>query len=89
MKKRISDLLDAYRDDSVELSIADNGIGIDEKDIGHIFERFYRCDKVRGREKGSSGLGLTICKSIVEMLGGNISVESKIGTGSAFKIVLY
>ena len=76
-------------DDSVELSIADNGIGIDEKDIGHIFERFYRCDKVRGREKGSSGLGLTICKSIVEMLGGNISVESKIGTGSAFKIVLY
>lgn len=76
-------------DDSVELSIADNGIGIDEKDIGHIFERFYRCDKVRGREKGSSGLGLTICKSIVEMLGGNISVESKIGAGSAFKIVLY
>lgn len=76
-------------DDHVELTIADNGIGISEKDVNHIFERFYRCDKVRGRESGSSGLGLTICKSIIEMMGGNISVKSELGKGSEFKIVLY
>ncbi len=75
--------------DGVELSIADNGIGISEADAAHIFERFYRCDKVRGRESGSSGLGLTICKSIVEMMGGEISVQSKLGEGSKFIIKLY
>ncbi len=75
--------------DGVELSIADNGIGISEADATHIFERFYRCDKVRGRESGSSGLGLTICKSIVEMMGGEISVQSKLGEGSKFIIKLY
>ncbi len=74
---------------SVELSIKDNGIGISDADKEHIFERFYRCDKVRGRESGSSGLGLTICKSIVEMMGGKISVDSKLGEGSKFTITLY
>ncbi|MCH5164831.1 MAG: HAMP domain-containing histidine kinase [Clostridiales bacterium] len=71
-----------------ELTVSDNGIGISEEDQAHIFERFYRCDKVRGRESGSSGLGLTICKSIIEMMGGEITVESKLGEGSTFKIVL-
>ncbi len=75
--------------DCVELTIADNGIGISAADIDHVFERFYRCDKVRGRESGSSGLGLTICKSIIEMMGGKISVESELGKGSTFKITLY
>lgn len=75
--------------DCVELTVADNGVGISENDKAHIFERFYRCDKARGRESGSSGLGLTICKSIVEMMGGKISVDSEIGRGSTFKIVLY
>lgn len=75
--------------DRAELSIADNGIGISSEDRQHIFERFYRCDKVRGRESGSSGLGLTICKSIVEMMGGTISVESELGKGSTFKITFY
>lgn len=76
-------------DGHVELSVADNGIGISKDDQAHIFERFYRCDKVRGRESGSSGLGLTICKSIVEMMGGKITVESELGRGSTFKILLY
>lgn len=76
-------------DDAVELTVADNGIGISPEDQKHIFERFYRCDKVRGRESGSSGLGLTICKSIVEMMGGTITVESELGVGSTFKITLY
>lgn len=75
--------------DRVELSIADNGVGIAENDLDHIFERFFRCDKARGRESGSSGLGLTICKSIVDMMGGTISVRSSIGKGSTFKITLY
>ncbi len=72
----------------VELSVSDNGIGISDADIAHIFERFYRCDKARGRESGSSGLGLTICKSIIEMMGGNIYVESEKGVGSRFVIEL-
>ncbi len=75
--------------DRVELSIADNGVGISDDDVQHIFERFFRCDKARGRESGSSGLGLTICKSIVDMMGGTISVESSLGKGSTFKITLY
>ncbi|MDE7464303.1 MAG: HAMP domain-containing histidine kinase, partial [Clostridiales bacterium] len=76
-------------EDGVELTIADNGIGISKDDQAHIFERFYRCDKVRGRESGSSGLGLTICKSIVEMMGGSIAVDSELGKGSTFKITLH
>lgn len=75
-------------DDCAIITVADNGIGISDADQAHIFERFYRCDKVRGRESGSSGLGLTICKSIVEMMGGKISVQSKLGEGSTFKIVM-
>ncbi len=71
------------------VSVEDNGIGISEEDCKHVFERFYRCDKVRGRESGSCGLGLTICKSIVEMMGGNISVQSTLGKGSTFTITLY
>ncbi len=78
------------RDDScVTLTISDNGCGISKEDQAHIFERFYRCDKVRGRENGSSGLGLTICKSIVEMMGGRIDVKSELGVGSTFEITLY
>ena len=74
-------------DDGIELSVEDNGIGISVDEQAHIFERFYRCDKVRGRESGSCGLGLTICKQIVEMMGGKISVESEKGKGSKFTIV--
>ncbi len=70
------------------MTVADNGVGIAEADRAHIFERFYRCDKVRGRESGSCGLGLTICKQIIEMMGGKISVESELGNGSTFKIEL-
>ena len=64
-------------------------IGIKEEDLPHIFERFYRCDKARGREKGSSGLGLSIAKSIVETMGGEISVTSELGKGTEFVIKLF
>lgn len=72
----------------VEIAVQDNGVGISEADQAQIFDRFFRCDKVRGRESGSSGLGLTICKQIVEMMGGKISVESEKGKGSTFVIAL-
>ncbi|MCH5162463.1 MAG: HAMP domain-containing histidine kinase [Clostridiales bacterium] len=83
------DITIASAEGGMELKIADNGIGISEADQAHIFERFYRCDKVRGRESGSSGLGLTICKSIVEMMGGSIAVQSELGKGSCFTITLH
>lgn len=73
----------------VEIAVQDNGIGISEADRAQVFDRFFRCDKVRGRESGSCGLGLTICKQIVEMMGGHISVESELGKGSTFTIALY
>ncbi len=76
------------QDGKVMLTISDNGVGISKSDCEHIFERFYRCDKARSRESGSCGLGLTICKTIVEMMGGTISVDSALGKGSTFKIVL-
>lgn len=73
----------------VSLSVKDTGIGISKEDLPKIFDRFFRCDKSRGREKGSSGLGLTIAKSIVETMGGEITVSSVPGAGSEFTIILY
>ena len=73
----------------IEITVADNGIGIPENELPFIFERFYRVDKVRTREKiGGSGLGLAICKSIAEAHGGHIDVESKLGEGSLFIVHL-
>ncbi len=77
------------RDDHAEITVSDTGIGIKQEDLPHIFERFYRCDKARGREKGSSGLGLSIAKSIVETMGGKIDVTSDVGLGTTFVIKLY
>ena len=71
-------------DDSVEVSVADTGIGIPHKDIGRIFERFYRVDAARSRELGGTGLGLSIVKHIVQLHGGTISVTSEPGIGSTF-----
>lgn len=66
------------------IKVQDNGIGIPEKDIPYIFERFYRTDLSRSKNTGGSGIGLTITKSLVESHGGKISVQSKVGEGSTF-----
>ncbi len=74
--------------DSVEFSIRDTGIGIDEDHISRLFERFYRVDKARSRAVGGTGLGLSIVKHIVLSFDGAIEVHSIIGKGSEFKVTL-
>jgi two-component system sensor histidine kinase BaeS len=65
------------------LSVADTGAGIDAEDLPHVFERFYRGDKARGRgRQGGTGLGLSICQSIVTAHGGSIDVHSAPGAGT-------
>ena len=66
--------------------VRDNGIGIPAEDQEHIFERFYRVDKARGRETGGTGLGLSIVKQMVKMHGGTVSVWSLPGNGSEFVV---
>ena len=70
------------------VQVSDTGIGILPADLPHIFERFYRADRARSRDRGGSGLGLTIVKSIVQEHEGSIEVESTPGKGSTFTLRL-
>lgn len=72
----------------IKIIVKDSGMGISAEDQELIFERFYRVDKMRSREVGGTGLGLSIAKWIVLAHGGSVSVESQIGKGSTFIIVL-
>jgi two-component system phosphate regulon sensor histidine kinase PhoR len=76
--------MDAY----ILCEVADNGIGIPEKHLPHVFDRFYRVDKSRSRQKGGSGLGLSIVKHILEAHQQTINVRSSPGLGSTFGITL-
>ncbi|MGX7107190.1 cell wall metabolism sensor histidine kinase WalK [Hutsoniella sourekii] len=69
---------------SVVFSVEDEGLGISQSDLEHLFERFYRVDKARSREQGGSGLGLAITKEVIELHGGRIWVDSVEGEGSTF-----
>jgi two-component system, OmpR family, sensor histidine kinase SenX3 len=78
----------AVGDDVVELSVSDQGIGIPERDLERIFERFYRVDPARSRATGGTGLGLAIVKHVTAAHGGMVTVVSKEGAGSTFTLRL-
>jgi two-component system phosphate regulon sensor histidine kinase PhoR len=72
----------------VELEVADTGDGIEPQHLPRLFERFYRVDSGRSRELGGTGLGLAIVKHFVQRMGGEVSVESKLGRGTTFRVRL-
>ncbi len=73
---------------AVEISVSDTGPGIPPHEVDHIFERFYRVEKSRSRERGGAGLGLAITRRIVELHGSQIHVESRMGKGTTFSFQL-
>jgi two-component system sensor histidine kinase SenX3 len=75
-------------EESAEISVADQGIGIPERDRERIFERFYRVDPARSRATGGTGLGLAIVKHVTAAHGGKVTVESTEGAGSTFTLTL-
>ncbi len=76
------------REGIVEISVTDEGIGIEQGDLGRVFERFYRVDPARSRETGGTGLGLAIVKHIMNNHGGEVTVWSTLGVGSTFTLRL-
>lgn len=75
-------------EDHIMVEVADNGIGMEKKDLPRVFERFYRVDKSRSREQGGTGLGLSIVKHIIEAHNQRINVKSKSNEGTTFTFTL-
>jgi signal transduction histidine kinase len=82
------DLTIQKQKDFYEIVVTDQGIGIPEQDLPHLFDRFYTVDKARSRKFGGTGLGLSIAKTIVDKHHGTIRVVSHVGQGSSFTISL-
>ncbi len=78
----------ANADGQAEIVVADTGVGIPSEDLPRIFERFYRVDKARSRQVGGTGLGLSIVKHVVERMKGSVRVQSQLGRGSSFTLLL-
>jgi two-component system sensor histidine kinase SenX3 len=76
------------REETWEITVTDQGIGIPAEDLDRVFERFYRVDPARSRETGGTGLGLAIVKNIVNNHGGHVRVWSSPGSGSTFTLEL-
>lgn len=72
----------------VRCAVIDDGPGIPQKDLPHLFERFYRVDKGRSRERGGTGLGLSIVKHIMQLHGGSVSAQSRLGEGTRMEFTL-
>ena len=75
-------------DGRVALRVTDTGVGIPSRDLGRIFERFYRVDRARSRETGGTGLGLAIVRHVAENHGGTVSIESELGRGTCIEVRL-
>jgi Signal transduction histidine kinase len=82
------DISSEVKDNSVKITVTDNGIGIPKDEIESIFDRFYIVDKSRSKEKGGTGLGLSIAKWIVNMHEGIIQVESEEGKWTKVTVIL-
>ena len=78
----------SFSEREATISVSDQGPGIPEEDLPHIWERFYRVEKSRSRALGGTGLGLAIVRQIVELHGGKVSVDSREGAGSTFSFTL-
>jgi signal transduction histidine kinase len=79
----------AWKDNlQVWIEVIDTGVGIAEADLPYIFERFWRADRSRCSHSGGTGIGLAIARRLVELQGGHIEVESKLGKGSTFRFSL-
>ena len=76
------------QDAHVTVTVRDTGIGIEQGALPHVFDRFWRADKVRSRSEGGAGLGLSLASQIIQKVGGTISVESEVGRGSRFTVQL-
>ncbi|UKI24004.1 MAG: cell wall metabolism sensor histidine kinase WalK [Anaerotruncus sp.] len=76
------------REKEVLLTVSDTGIGIPEKYLSRVFERFFRVDKSRSKATGGTGLGLAIVKHTAEYLGGGVSVKSKENEGTQITVRL-
>ena len=74
--------------ENVVIRVTDSGTGIARECLPHVFERFYRVDSARTRAEGGAGLGLAICKGIVEAQGGTIGIESDAGVGTTVTVTL-
>ncbi len=72
-----------------QFQVVDNGRGMEEKELSKITEAFYRVDKARSRSQGGAGLGLALCKRIVELHSGNLSFQSQVGKGTCVTVTLY
>jgi signal transduction histidine kinase len=72
----------------VVIRVADTGIGIPQRELPRIFERFYRVDRARSRETGGTGLGLSIVRHVTENHGGEVGAESELGQGTVFEVRL-
>jgi signal transduction histidine kinase len=75
-------------DGQVVLQVADTGMGIPQRDLSRVFERFYRVDRARSRETGGTGLGLAIVRHVAENHGGVVTVQSELSAGSTFTVRL-